>query len=164
MSTALTGALQVNSNASLVTGFGTLQPAIPVNQSYSQGTGNNQFDQVYFGDLSVVNSGTPKDLDLIGGGLTQPDGSAFAPVKIVEMIIVNKDATQTLTIGGGSNPWVSWLGGTTPTVVIPPSGHLSISAPLGGWAVTAGSADILRISTGAGTNVPFTIALKGRSA
>lgn len=164
MSTTITAAIQILSSTTLTTGFGQLNPSIGVTKSFTHGTGNNQADQTYFADLLVASSGTPKDLDLIGGGLTQPDGAAFAPVEINRMTITNNHATATLTVGGGSNPWVSWLGGTTPTVKIPPGGTICMIAPNDGWAVTAGSADGLRISTDSGTNVPVTIELLGRSA
>lgn len=72
-----------------------------------------------------------------------------------------------LTIGGGTNPFTGFLGGTTPTVgPIGPGGFFFIGCPsaTGVGAVTAGSADVLRIANGAGGTAVYQLAILARSA
>lgn len=163
MSTTLTASFGVNLAAQLVTLYGNLTPALKNTLNFAFGTGSNQADQIYIQELAVVAAGTPKDIDLVGGGLTQPDGAAFAPAKIVGLGILNLSAAQILTVGAGSNPWISWLLATGDGVKIGKSGWLSFANPVDGFAVTAGTADILRIASDGGSNVPFILMLLGRS-
>jgi len=72
-----------------------------------------------------------------------------------------------LTIGGATNPFVGFLGGTTPTIgPIRPGGFVVIgAADLGGiGSPVAGTGDILRIANGAGGTAKYQIAILGRSA
>lgn len=75
--------------------------------------------------------------------------------------------TTALTIGGGSNPVVGFLGGTTPTIgPIRPGGFVFIACPdaAGIGAVTAGTGDILRIANASGAAAVYQIAILGRTA
>lgn len=83
------------------------------------GTGAGQADLSWFGERTVA-SGANDDIDLVGG-LTDTFGNAIAMAELVGLILINApktgDANTTnLTIGGGSNPFTGFLGGTTPTL------------------------------------------------
>ncbi len=134
------------------------------------GTGALQADLVYAADLSVA-SGATLDLDL-AGVLSKAVGGTITAAELVGIILVNSPEsgaanTTTLTLGGGTNPVVGWLGGTTPTVgPIRPGGlFVRIETDAAGMcAITAATADILRITNSAGAINNFRIILLARSA
>lgn len=162
MASIITGSLQIVSSCNIATGsFGTLSPNLNPQISYGNGTGPNQIDSQYFVSTTVT-TGTPKTFDLNAGGLTQQDGTSFSVLHIKEITVINDSTTDTLTLGGGSNAFNTWINGSGATVPIPPGCPFTISAPVAGFAVTASTADILQI-TSSGTGTPFRMALKGTS-
>jgi hypothetical protein len=75
--------------------------------------------------------------------------------------------TTNLTIGGGSAPITGFLGSTTPTIgPIRPGGFVFLgcgdAAGLG--AITATTADILRITNSSGASATYQIGIVARSA
>lgn len=135
-------------------------PASVQSQEFETGTSDNQMDRVWSDTRTAT--ATPDDLDL-RGVLTDIGGSVinFADVCIVG--IRNRSTTDTLTIGAGSNPWITWLGTTGDQVKIPPGGILILAAPDDGFATVAGTGDILRIDPAAATII-YDIIIAGRSA
>lgn len=106
-------------------------------------------------------SATPTDIDLTA--TTNVDGTTG--FSYVRGIIIFNDATTdayTLTTGAGTNPFKTYLGGTSPTLAIDPGGMFMLMKPLGtnGHAVTNSSNDILRLDPGA-NNVPYRIVIFG---
>lgn len=106
-------------------------------------------------------SATPTDIDLTT--VTNVDGTTgFSYIRA--MFIFNDATTDayTLTTGGGTNPFKTYLGGTTPTLAIDPGGVFILLKPLGttGHAVTNSSNDIVRLDPGA-NNVPYRIVIVG---
>lgn len=136
----------------------------------ANGTLANQADLVFFDERSV-NASSNDDIDLTGV-LTTALGASFAAAKIVTIVVINKQKDGTanvsnLTIGGGSNPFLGFLGGTTPTIgPIPPGGFFAIGSPAlaGVGSVTGGSADILRVANGSGGTNKYQIAIFARTA
>lgn len=135
----------------------------------ASGTGADQSDLI-FADERTVASGANDDLDL-AGVLASSLGATLTFVNITAILLVNKPRSGTnttnLTIGGGTNPFVGFLGGTTPTIgPIRPGGVvlLSCGAATGIGAVTAGTGDILRIANSAGASATYQIVIVGRSA
>lgn len=124
-----------------------------------------------FVDERTVASATNDDIDL-AGVLSNALGGTLTFVEIVAILIINKSKagvanTTNLTIGAGANPFVGFLGGTTPTIgPIRPGGVLLLAAPadVGIGAVTAGTGDILRIANSSGAPATYQIAIVGRSA
>jgi hypothetical protein len=164
MANTLTTVIQMLLQPSLKTAFGTLSPIINPNLSLTNGVAIDQADIAYVAERSVV-SGTPDVLDLIGGGLIGIDGAAFAPVKIVTAVIYNTSAVaaEILTAFGGANGFNTLLGGTTGMKVGPGGFIVNHNQSLAGWAVTAGTGDLLPISAASGT-ITYRIGLIGRSA
>jgi hypothetical protein len=129
-----------------------------VRETLAYGTGAGQADLSYSKVREIVNSATPLTLDLNGGGLLTSNGAAADFVSITTIRIRNLDATQTITIGGGTNApaWANFppLG---------PGGRIDVHNDAG-WVVTPGTGDILEIVTDGGSNVRVEINLVGRSA
>lgn len=129
--------------------------------AFHNGSDVNEAERI-FADKRTVAASTNDDLDL-SGTLADVFGSTLAFTKVKGLLIRSEPAnTQDITVGGGTNPFVSWLGGTTPTVVIKPGGLLLLVAPDdGGYEVTADTGDILRVSNGAGSEVTYDIVVFG---
>ncbi len=136
----------------------------------ADGTGANQADLIYAAERTV-GDGADDDIDL-AGVLTDAFGATITSAEGVALLVINQQAdgtanTTDLTIGAGTNPWLGFLGGTTPTVgPIKPGGIVLIAAgdAAGIGAITAGTADILRISNSAGAGNTYQIAVIARSA
>ena len=134
----------------------------------SMGTGAGQAN-LLFVDERTIASGANDDLDLNGTALQTVYGANIAATTLVACLIVNAPRlltapanTTNLTVGGGTNAINTFMGGTTPTFgPIRPSGFLYFGCDaVGGMgAITAGTADILRIANSAGAAATYQIAL-----
>lgn len=131
-------------------------------QTVASGTSSNQNDVVY--SDTVVLTAAPTTYDL-RGALTKAVGSLANFVKVTTIMIVNKSSTtgQSLTIGAGSNPWITWLIATGDGVVLGPGGVFLLHSPIDGYATTAGTGDILTLDPGANA-FSVDIIFCGRSA
>lgn len=131
--------------------------------AFTNGAGANQADRI-FSDQRTVNASTNDDLDL-AGVLTDVFGQTLTFARIKGMLISSNTANvQNFSVGGGTNPFINWIAGTTPTVVLRPGGMFLLLAPdATGYAVTAGTGDILRIANGAGSAIVYDIVLIGSS-
>ena len=136
----------------------------------ADGTGANQADLAFL-DQRAVTTGADDDIDL-AGVLTDAFGVVITFAELVAIIVINAPIsgaanTTDLTIGIGSNPFLGFLGGTTPTLgPIKPGGAFMLFAgdAAGIGTVTASTADILRIGNSAGATANYQIAILGRSA
>jgi hypothetical protein len=129
------------------------------------GTGSDQADRV-FADTRTLNPSSNEDLDL-ADPLLDPIGGAAAFAK-VKAIIVRAAATNTNNVvvgGAATNAFVGGFGAAAHTFAVPPGGVFMVSAPKGGWTVTPGTGDLLRIAnSGGGTAVTYDITVIGTSA
>lgn len=131
--------------------------------SYATGTSASQQDLVYQDTRSIA--ATTSTIDL-AGSLTSPiNGTAITMAEVTCLMIRNKSSTsgEVLTVGAGSNPLVNWIGASGDAVKVGPGGCLFISSPIDGYAVTAGTGDILTLDSGAAT-ISVDILILGRSA
>lgn len=141
-----------------------------ITKALASGVGVDQFDVGYMAERTVL-TGADDDIDL-AGVLTDPLGATVAIAKLVGLFIINRQKdgtanTTTLTIGGGSNPVLAFLQGTTPKLgPIGPGGTVFLfDSDAGGLGtVAAGTADILRITNSAGATNKYLIGLLGKSA
>lgn len=128
----------------------------------ANGTAINQNDVAFWGRFMVAN-GTPVNIDL-SGSLTMPGGAAAVFAKVTELYIINQDAaantTHVLTAGGGTNA-LAWL--PAQAVGGPGSDLLRRCNTLAALPVTASTADILQLTSAAGT-IPVDVIIIGRSA
>jgi hypothetical protein len=105
--------------------------------------------------------------DLVLSGLAQTlFGSAitvgFASIK--GMLIVNTAVAggEDLIVGAAaSHPWGSPFGATTHQVRVPAGAALLLVNTTNGWAVTSGSADVLRVTNAGSGSIDYKIALVG---
>ncbi len=97
--------------------------------------------------------------------LTDPFGTTLIFAKVKVIIIENLSTARTLTVGGATDyPLVNWVGSATDTIKIPPGGFFAICAPGAGYAVTAGTGDLLKIANDAGTSCIYNIIIIGTSS
>ncbi len=137
---------------------------------FTAGTGANQFDINYMQERTV-GDGANDDIDL-AGVLSDAFGSTITAAEICALVILNEQEdgtanTTNLTIGAGSNPFQTiFAAGTTKTIgPIRPGGAFVLCSPAAAaWAVTAGTADILRIANSAGAANTYQIAIWARTA
>lgn len=116
------------------------------------GTGAGQADLEYAFTLSVTTSGSTIDLT---GSLTNYDGTNFNCVEITDIYIEKDDEDAGyLIIGGGSNPLAGVTGFAEPFF------HMACDS---GIPVTAGTGDLLKIASSAGT-ITVNGVIHGRSA
>lgn len=159
--------VQLAANYSPTSSFDFQAPtgALPYGKqfTFTNGAGANQADRVY-ADQRPLNASTNDDLDL-AGVLTDVYGATLTFARIKGLIIgSNPNNVQNFTVGGATNPFATWAGGTTPTVTVRPGGMFMLIAPdATGYAVTAGTGDILRIANGAGSAITYDIVLFGSS-
>eukprot|EP00918_Siedleckia_nematoides_P061736 GHVU01134771.1.p1 GENE.GHVU01134771.1~~GHVU01134771.1.p1 ORF type:complete len:172 (-),score=22.15 GHVU01134771.1:298-813(-) len=145
-------------------------PLVQKVQKLTDGTTANKADILYANERTVT-TGANDDIDL-AGVLTDAFGSTITAAEVVGLIVINQQQdgtanTTDLTIGGGSNPFLGFLGGTTPTIgPIKPGGCFCLFAgdAAGIGAVTASTADILRIANSSGASATYQIAILARSA
>ncbi|WP_305972696.1 MULTISPECIES: hypothetical protein [unclassified Mameliella] len=152
--------------------FGTdkFSPVVEAVLNTANGTGANQADIVFVDEREVPESSND-DLDL-AGALSDAFGATVAAAEVVAILIINAPRTGTanasdLTIGGATNAFEGFLGGTSPTIgPIKPGGFVMIGAGdvAGIGTVTGGSADELRIANGSGGAATYQIAILARSA
>ncbi|TCO64951.1 hypothetical protein [Actinocrispum wychmicini] len=131
------------------------------------GTGVGQADKLWF-DQRTLAAGANEDLDL-AGVLADIYGQAvtFARIKalVVAAVVAN---TNNVVIGAAaSNQWATLLG-TTGTVTLRPGAFFAAvagSTDATGYAVTAGTGDLLRVTNSAGgSTVDYEITIIGASA
>lgn len=146
-------------------GNALFQPSLNKKLEFSNGVGSGQAD-LLFTDERTVGISSNDDIDL-AGVLSDVAGQTITAVEMVALAIV-ADSTNvnSLSVGGGSNPWISsWLA-TGDGIKVPPNGLFVIggydAAGLG--AVVAATGDILRIANGAGTTSKYKIIILARTA
>jgi len=145
--------------------------AVSYAQAFASGSGAGQCDLCYMANRTVT-TGATDSIDL-NGALTDALGVTISTIHLVALFIENINSTggaantTTLTLGGGANPFVGFLGGTTPTIgPLQPGACLFLCSPAaaGLGTVTAGTADILSIVNSAGASNTYQIGILGRSA
>lgn len=167
MPTGLTATLGVALQALFTNTVDVGSASYPVNFSpsipFTDGAGANQVNKL-FSDQRTLAASATEDLDL-NGTLLDVFGNAFSPTKI-KGIIIFADAgnTNDVIVGGASaNQFASMFGAATHTVKIQPGGFLALATPsAAGYALTAGTGDLLKIANSAGGSaVTYTILVIG---
>ena len=143
----------------------SFDPSLKKVLQFLAGTAANQADMIWT-DERVVTTGANDDIDL-AGVLASAFGATLTFAEIVGIIVVSDAAnTTTLTIGAGTNPWITMFLATGDGIKVGPGGIFVNFAPdaSGLGAVTAGTGDILRITNSAGASATYKIVVLGRSA
>lgn len=131
---------------------------------FKPGTGTGQAD-LAFADRRTLTASSTENLDL-AGVLTDSFGATltFGHVKAIYIKAKTTNTNSVVVGGAASNPFLGPLGGTTPTLTIPPGGFLLLVHPGAGWAVTASTGDLLKIANGSsGSSVQYDVVIVGTS-
>ncbi len=157
--------LQVSAILASALDLVTSSAPLKLDQSYTltSGTGANQASNVFSDTRTLAASGS-ESLDL-AGVLTNAFGAVLTFTKI-KAIIITAEATNTndVVVGGAAtNAFASMFGAATDKIKVKPGGAFAIVAPdVNGFAVTAGTGDLLQIAnSGAGTGVTYDIIIIG---
>lgn len=150
--------------------FGIPEASLAKNYTIAlaSGTGAGQADRIWT-DTRTLGASANEDLDL-AGVLTDAFGATLTFVKVKGIIVAAAAGnTNNVIIGNAtSNGFVTFVGGATHTITVRPGGVFALvcgAADSNGYAVTAGTGDLLRIANSAGTtSVTYDIAIWGTSA
>ena len=132
-------------------------------KALTDGTGADQAKNHWHSQRTLAASAS-ESLDL-AGGLTNLVGDVliFTKIKYIFLFAAAANTNDVVIGNAAANAWVGPFGAAAHTLAIKPGGHLSLEAPDGnGYAVTAGTGDILKVlNGGAGTGVTYDIILVG---
>lgn len=132
----------------------------------TNGTAAGQADRV-FSDRRTLSASATEDLDL-AGVLTDAFGNtvSFARIKAIKIKAAAGNTNQVVIGAAGSNQWGTLLNATG-TISLNKGGVFEAACGETdsiGWAVTAGTGDLLKIANGgAGTSVTYDITIVGCS-
>lgn len=161
--TTITGAVTcVHTDTQDDGSIGTDPVTMPLADSLTNGTGNDQADLV-FHQRKTLTTGATQNYDL-AAALVDEFGTTLTFVAIKALYIRNLNASRALTVGGGAQPWLTWVAAAADAIVIPPMGIFLLTAPLAGFAVTADTGDDLLVTNAAGGDTIFDILIIGTSA
>jgi len=154
-----------DSNA-LDLGTGTIPYISNTTYTISDGTGANSAEAV-FADQRTLTTGGNEDLDL-AGSLTDGYGNTITFTKIKGIFVKNSaNSGNAIEIGGATgNQFINWVGDGTDQVVVDEGGMFLLYSPIAaGYAVTAGTGDLLRITnTATSANATYDIILIGETS
>ena len=163
--------LAVSASATLTSaldlGTASAPQALSRSMSLLNGTAAGQADRV-FSDRRTLAASATEDLDLAGTLLdAYGTASTFARVKGIIIAAATGNTNNVVVGAAASNPWATLLSATG-TVTLRPGAFVAVgtgAADATGYAVTATTADLLKIANSAGsTSVTYDIHIIGASA
>lgn len=141
-------------------------PSINRLLALTNGTGAKQCDVMYADRLTLA-SAANQDIDLLSA-IANAAGINVAAVEVAMIVVAPAPANTTdITVGGAAaNAYVGPFGAATHTIKVRPGGIFVVASDdaTGIGAVTAGTADLLRITNGAGASATVDVMIIGRSA
>ena len=175
--TDMTGSLTLNISGSYTLGDSLAGDALKnliktLRWPFTFGTGGFQTDLFYNTGGSLNTGGTTYDL---AGSLTDVYGNTLTFAEISFMLFLNKSTSGNLLVGptgsnqfapmfnGASNGLIVYPGATDSSGTVIPGVALIGTPNSGGYAVTAGTGDNLKLAASTGT-ITFEMWLFGRSA
>jgi len=133
--------------------------------NWTDGTGVNQGKQI-FSDTRSLDASTSEDLDL-AGSLTDGLGAsvAFTSVKLIAISAPSTNG-DVITVGGAaSNQFATPFGDASDVINLRPGGAVVLVAPdATGYAVTAGTGDLLKIANTDDAAASYSILIIGETA
>lgn len=130
------------------------------------GTTSGKMDLLYSATRTLAASAS-EDLDLSGALVdTLGQTCVFADARMICIVASSANTNNVLVGGAASNQFINWVGNSSDVVVVKPAGCFFLYTPTdAGYAVTAGTGDLLKIAnSGAGTGVTYDIYIGGTSA
>lgn len=146
-----------------VSDFGTPSQTISLSNSlkFNPGVANTAQADLMFADQRTLADGASETLDL-AGSLTSAFGATITFAEVTALYVENAGTTA-ITIGNAAtNTWVGPFGAATHTITIEPGEAVNLTSR-NGWAVTAGTADLLKVLNAAGAAGTYNIVIIGRS-
>ncbi|WP_327169562.1 hypothetical protein [Streptomyces subrutilus] len=130
------------------------------------GAGAGLADRV-FHDTRTLAASASEDLDL-AAALTDVFGATMTFARVKGLFITASAAnTNNVVVGAGTNPWITALNATG-TITLRPGAAVALftgAADPTGYAVTAATGDILKVTNSAGsTSVSYDVVVVGCSA
>ena len=128
----------------------------------TEGTGDGNADMVFHLRATAAN-GVTNTYDL-ASGVEDAFGNTIVFSKIKQLAIVNltTSALANINVGGGSNA-VPIFANSSDIFVLAPGGAIFLDNKNAGYAVTAGTGDLLRV-TASGADVEYDIVIVGVQA
>lgn len=145
--------------------------SVPLAKTYqtvlADGFAAGQADKI-FHDTRTLTASSNEDLDL-AGVLADPLGLTltFARIKALIVAAAATNVNNVVVGAAASNAWATLLGATHTITLRPGAVFAAVAgvADATGYAVTAGTGDLLRVTNGgAGTSVSYDIIVIGASA
>lgn len=157
MATTLTTGVAVNVTPQLAAALGNFAPQLAnFGLTFQSGTSANQADRVYIAQRTASTGGDT--MDLSSGSLLQPDQSSFSIAELCVMLIINRDPSINITVGGGSNPVI-----VVGNPISPGGFDLIVRRADPALPVANGSTDNLKVVSASGTPL-YDVLLIGRSS
>ena len=142
-----------------------INPSDWFNWAVTNGTGLDQMDLIWH-DQRTLGATTSENIDL-AGSLVDSFGTTltFARVKLIYVFSAVANGGLIQVGGAGSNTFVNWVANATDIINIRNGGAMMLTAPdATGYAVTAGTGDILQINNTDGSSATYNIVIGGASA
>ena len=140
--------------------------ASPPSTAWTSGTGANQVD-LMFSDQRTISTSANDDLDL-SGVLLDAFGATLtcARIKLIYIKNVSANAATVIQIDQTvANDWSTLFGGGAIIPILKGAYVFHEDPSAAGWVITAGTADILRITNNDGSNAAlYDILILGASA
>ena len=131
----------------------------------TDGVGINKAESIFRDQRTLAASAT-EDIDL-AGVLTDSFGTIITFTKVKAILVYAATAnTNNVQVGGAAtNAFINWVTSATDIIEVPPNGIFFLMNPTAaGYAVTAATGDILKITNGgAGTSVTYDIIIIGET-
>lgn len=131
----------------------------------TDGVGINKAESI-FRDQRTLTASATEDIDL-AGVLTDAFGATISFTKVKAIMIYAATAnTNNVQVGGAaSNGFINWVSSPTDVIEVPPNSLFFLMNPTAaGYAVTAGTGDLLKITNGGGgTSVTYDIIIIGET-
>lgn len=138
---------EAGTNIDLVSG--SLQHRKSASLAWLNGSGAGQANKVYSDSFSVAQS-TNTDLDLSGTLAGLYGNVIFTAIKGILIVAGTNTGLGNLVVGNVTNGIVAPFGAATHSIAIAPGGFFATANPsAAGFALVAGTADLLRIATAA---------------
>ncbi|MBF0358861.1 MAG: hypothetical protein HQL70_09655 [Magnetococcales bacterium] len=129
----------------------------PVAITFTNGTGANQANNAFVDQRTTDDTGEELDFS---GSLTNEFGETLTATK-VKALMITAAAANTIDIevgGAAANGLSAFFGDATDQLVIKPGGTIMLVAPnADGYAVTAGTGDLLKVAAASAGNVTYDI-------
>lgn len=131
--------------------------------TFTDGDADDKASKI-FSDERTLSASASEELDL-SGSLTDIYGNTLTLTKVKAILVIADDGnTNDVQVGGSaSNGFDAWIGAAGDYVSVKPGGCMLIVAPKSaGYAVTAGTGDLLKIAnSSSGTGVTYKIVIIG---